>query len=599
MLYPATVLAQAEDESWVQVEVPAVPKRTQVDRDNNTTFASLGREWRWVVKDPWVREGWTQWNTLGTFHLIPPAYPLLHGFGFKNESDEARLDEFLAVYGDNAYICIGAFGLCAARVPDPLYWAVWFPVYKGIIDSTGGSCVGMSATSLLMYHGDLQPEAFDSSMSYAAGFTNRGLPANWEYGIGGPIVGPPEPGDLWATIRMNHGVQTSSEFIGAIIADTAGDGALKGDPMTQYDELQGQILDHVVSMVPSFGRGHAVAPYKIEGDRVYVYDNNDVKDPDRYIEFNADDNTYRFPRTSGDEWSGKGIFTIPLDVWRKSRSAPFDIHGIVYNIVFGSADGHYTTANGGEWGWREDGTFVDAMPGAVALPPLGPAPTDTHNVPLLLPISAAPTIDVNTQGGEYTYHAAQGNTILQLDVTATGAGNSDQIVIGYAEGQLSSFRFSPEESTSHILPKVGMMPDERQRLLFRWDGLTVSGSGATGFEALPDQHGAAFTNETGGSTQHYLVVDSVDGEAEASGTYLFGPFHVPQGATHTTTVENWPTSSQLHSEVDLDSDGTPEETQVVSGRECTSRDLDDSGLPDACEALIDNQTSLFLPIVRR
>ncbi len=52
------------------------------------------------------------------------------GFGFDNEATGSSFSEFTAVYGDNAYICIGAFGFCATHIPDPLYAAVYYPIYR-------------------------------------------------------------------------------------------------------------------------------------------------------------------------------------------------------------------------------------------------------------------------------------------------------------------------------------------------------------------------------------------------------------------------------------------------------------------------------------
>ncbi len=604
VLYPAQVAGYSADETQVTLTVPLLPKLTQVNKGNNQKVTSLARKWRWVAQDTWQRFGAQRWTVLGDFRLTPPAYPLLSGFGFKNDDQSGSLKEFLSVYGDNAYICIGAFGACITHVPDPFYWVTWFPVYLGIINNSGGSCVGMSATSLLLYHGDLQPEQFDSNVSFPVGFTQHG-PADYDHD--NPLqllTGPPKPANLWAEIRMNHGVQTSSEFIHTLLAETLGDLTIHGDPNARYKDLQGGISNYVISIVPSLGRGHAVVGYDIGSDRVHVYDNNDPRNTNRYIDFDPDGNSYSFPRTDGETWRGHGIFTIPLDIWRHGRTAPISLDGL-FNIVLGAADGHYTTDNGGEWGWRADGAFVNTMPSAVAIPPLGPAITDTHTVPLFIPRAMhAPTVTINAHGGKYTYHAAEDNTILQLDVFDSPAGDTDKVAVSDRDNVLSSFRFTPQKKTAKLVPKVGVTPGDRQRLLLRWGGLAVNGGGSVAFQALTKDRGAVYTNDSGAATKPFLVVDNVDGAAKAHGTRVFGPFDVPNGAVQRVTVADWPQSTQLKVELDRNGDGTVDQTTTVSGQDCASDDADGDSLPDKCEQIAGSKSQqstsdIFLPTIVR
>jgi len=55
-----------------------------------------------------------------------PPYPAVHGFNFVNSETFPDLYEFLATYGNSAYICVDPIGDCDARIPDPLYWLIWF-----------------------------------------------------------------------------------------------------------------------------------------------------------------------------------------------------------------------------------------------------------------------------------------------------------------------------------------------------------------------------------------------------------------------------------------------------------------------------------------
>jgi hypothetical protein len=594
-LYPVQVLSRSPDLRSVTVRMPTLTKTVRKLQPNGEVLNTLGIDWRWVVKDDWTRPGVDVWKGYGAFRLTPPEYPLLYGFGFDNEDQDASLDEFLAVYGDHAYVCIGAFGLCLTHVPDPLYWTIWYPVYKLWINSSGGSCVGMSATSLLLYQGRLRPETFDSQIYFPAGFTARDSSAKWDYsGALGKLTGPPTPGNLWAHIRRNHGVQTTAEFLYEAANQLNG---FNGFPTQRLHTIAAGPHSFVASMMQS-GGGHAVTPYATNGNRILVYDNNDPLTVGRYIEVDTNTDTYSFPRTSGDTWTGQGLFAIDIDTWPGDHKAPFDLPAIVMNLVFGDADALYTTPDGGKWGWEADGTFVDALPQAMPMFPMG-AVSNTRTVPLMLPISATvPSIQVNSRGGDYLFYAGQGGNVLQMQVFDAPADKQDQIEVEYQAQALAGFDFTPQSQIDQVVPKIGMILGEQQRALFRWAGLSIPGGGEVGFTGLRAAKAADFTNNTGQATTHTLIVDAIDGVAEASGTRIFGPFTVPAGATHRTTIADWPVGSQLRSELDLDGDGVFEQSTLVTGRDCASEDLDENGLPDACEGAPSSNNTLYLPLVR-
>jgi hypothetical protein len=591
-LFPVQVISRSQDLRSVGVRMPTLNKTVRKLQPNGEVLSTLGLAWRWVVKDDWTRPGAEAWKGYGAFKLTPPEYPLLFGFGFDNQDQGASLDEFLAVYGDHAYICVGAFGLCLTHVPDPLYWTIWYPVYKVWINASGGSCVGMASTSLLLYHGRLRPETFDDQVYFPAGFTDRGGSAQWKYhGTLGKLTGPPDPVNLWAHIRRNHGVQTTAEFLYEAANQLNG---FKGFPTQRLYTVAAGPHDFVASMMQD-GGGHAVTPYATAGNRILVYDNNDPLTLGRYIEVDTSADTFSFPRTSGDTWSGQGLFAIDIDIWPGDHKAPFDLPAIVMNLIFGDADALYTTPEGGKWGWEADGSFVDTLPNITPIIPMGALST-TRTVPLMMPLTATvPSIQVNSHGGDYLFYAGQGGNVLQMQVFDAPAGEQDQIGVAYQEQALTGFDFTPQSQTDNFVPKIGMILGEQQRALFRWAGLAVPGGGEVGFMGVRATKAADFTNNTGQPTTHNLVVDSVDGVAEASSTRIFGPFNVPAGATHRTTIADWPVGSQLRSELDLDGDGVFDQSSIVTGRDCASEDLDENGLPDACEGTASN--SLYLPLV--
>jgi len=494
------------------------------------------------------------------------------------------------VYGDNAYICVGALGLCLTHVPDPVYWALWYPVFKIWINSSGGSCVGMASTSLLLANGNLPINQYSSDAFFPAGIEDRGAPAKWDYGTGGKFFGPPKAGNLWAEIRKNHGVQTSAEFLYEAVNQLDG---FSGDPEQRLFTVRASPRSFVASMMKTDG-GHAVTPYATSGDRIHIYDNNAQLTLGQYIDVDTAANTY----SSSTSFSGTGLFTIDIDVWRDTRSMPLDLPAIAMNLVFGQADALYSDAQGKQWGWLPDGTLVEQIPGAVPYVPAG-SETNTHNVPLFVPITSSVVSDVqvNTQGGGYLYYTGLGGNAVQLQVGDAPAGDQDKLEVKTDQGLVTGFSYQPESPSDEFVPKLGSDLGDRERLLFRWGGLATAGGGKLAFTANRDAKSADYKNNSGGVTTHYLVVDSVgplSGETVA-GTRRFGPFSVPNGATQRTTVVDWPAGTQLRSELDKDGDGVFEESTVVTGVSCESEDLDENGLPDACE----ESGTVYLPVMRR
>lgn len=590
-LYEAVVITRSADMKSLQVRIPTLDRNVP-KQSGGPQMNTLGGNWRWVVKDEWQRpDNFNGYRVSGSFKLRMPEYPTIYGMGFKNEAQSASLDEFLAVYGNNAYLCVGAFGLCITHVPDPLYWAIWYPVFKVWINESGGSCVGMSSTSLLLYHGNLNLINYSSTAYFPAGITDRGAPAKWEYGTGGKILGPPKAGNLWAEIRKNHGVQTSAEFLYEAVNQLDG---ISGNPTQRLYTVRADPTNFVISMM-KLGGGHAVAPYSTDGNRINIYDNNYPLTIGQYIDVDTSANTY----SSSTSYSGSGLFTIDLDVWRESRSMPFDLPSIAMHLIFGEADALYSDGSGNQWGWQADGTHVKTMPGVVPFVPMG-ADTNTHNVPLFVPITntSVSNVQINTQGGDYLYYTGLGGNAVQLQVFDAPAGDQDKLEVIADQSVVNGFSYQPASESDNFVPKLGSDLGEQQRLLFRWGDLETPGGGKVAFTTNPAAKSADYVNTTGISTTHYLVVDSMDGREgiEATTTQRFGPFTVPNGATHRTTIANWPEGTQLRSELDLDGDGVFESSTLVTGQACASEDVDEDGIPDACEQ---GTANIFLPALGR
>jgi hypothetical protein len=610
VLYPVPIDSISQDATTITLQMPPLPKTTRRSLPNGPVVNTLGVDWRWVVVDNWVRPAWSDAFRSEPVRLTPPLYPDLYGFAFDNEDDDASYNEFLAVYGDSAYVCIGAFGLCATHVIDPLYASLYFVAYKLMIDDSGGSCVGMSSTSLLMQKGVISPAQFDANVLFAAGFRTKDESAEWEIdGALGRLTTPPEPANLWAHIRRNHGTQISAELWGVAlsqIADQAADGYMD----RRLNILRSNPTGYVISMKnpdKTFG-GHAVTPYRVVGSRVDVYDNNDPLDTGNYVDLNPSDDTFTFPRpTKSETWSGGGVlFTFPITIWQGRRTFPTALDSLLTSFVFGDGGGAAAggtsalfSTPGGEWGTREDRSFVNTLPGAQTIPIPGQSnDIDRPTGPLLLPASGpAPTVTINSQDERYLFMSGEGGKVLQVQAANSTPGDRDTIALHVENDSLIGMALTPQRSSTQLLPKVGMALGEQERLLFRFWQLDVPGGQTAGFQALPAAHAVVYENASDQGSSYSLIVDAVDGAAEAVGTYIFGPIDAAAGAQQRLVVAQWPQGDALRVETDADGDGVFESETVLSGSECASEDADLDGIPDRCTDVESGSGEIYLPMI--
>jgi hypothetical protein len=413
---------------------------------------------------------------------------------------------------------------------------------------------------------------------------------------------------------MNHGAQTSAEYIFQVLAQLDIDiinPSFGGNPVARLNTLRANPTGRAICMIPGAGGGHCVTPYKVEdnygGDpnisRIWLYDNNDPCDLDdnasadcvtgQYIDINRSANSYRYPRPGGD-WTGTGLFTIPLSVYNNDRHMPGldDIAtyvAVLILVVAGDADAHYSTPQG-EWGWRPDGTFVDNLPGLAAISPIGSPDNMTRSVPVFLSLSnqvfisnSLPMVHMNVRSSNrHVFHAGLNGTLLQLETSGGPSGVSNQIQLGSISNQLTAFSFKPQVATSNFIPKVGFQVSNNACATFQWIGLTGEGGKVQEFRALKGRRAVEYCNLTGNATRHYLRVDAVDGETTNNTCAVFGPFNVPTGAVHCVVLNDWPRGGKVRSELDLNADGRPDEVTDVTG---AAIDSDGDGIPDAWESL--------------
>lgn len=335
--FPAEIIDRGvlpDGTSYLRVTIPEVERETPVRCDIPVNPGnSFKLRWRWLIEDPWTeRPEWVRLHEAVPdprvrpedrqpyFQLVTNEYPRSYGFNFPNKKEDASFAEFTAVFGDNAIRCIR--DTCWTKA----LYAVYYPVYKGFINSSGGSCNGMAATSSLMAWQQLAPEDFHERVHFPFGFTRFPvkppdpdpgfyvhfpteedwyLPSEWRGRT------PAEPFDLFAEIRKNHGVQATHEFLAELFDqmwDRGGinPGTLAGIPTSSLQDLRLAQDSHphgpsnYVLCITEIGGGHCVTPYRVEGDNIFVYDNNHPSDTGLYIEIDRDTDTYHYPKRADD-----------------------------------------------------------------------------------------------------------------------------------------------------------------------------------------------------------------------------------------------------------------------------------------------------------
>jgi hypothetical protein len=584
--FEARIVARADDDSWVQVEVPHVPRRVH--------DSPWSGPWGWAVKDNWARPGRVEWNRLGgfandTFALQLPPYPLVFGFEFRNQETEPNQEDFDGVFGENA------FDDLIGCVRDPVYVAYFNLIYTPWIRGSGGSCCGLAATSQRFFR--LLMDAEDSMLNSEEGADGIHFPAgftNYSRGIYRDVACQPyRPSDLSAHIKVNHGVQTSDEYIGAVLDQMVGGlGSIEGDPSAVLAAVRLNPSGYVISMVPEIGRGHVVTPFAVvdgvdtDGDgtvdepdwsRILVYDNNWPEKTNRFIEIRTGPrNVYIFPRERvidleegwDSNWLGQGIYAMPIELWGEQRTA-MDIGETLLEVarilVFGDADALVTDSDAGQWGWQRDGGVVDNLRGAKSITPVGGPNTSTRNVTLFYPVTNPPPhIQVNVRGSNHMFGAMHSGRLFTVEQSAGVAGDTDSADVAYEAGRLSAVRYSPQRDASNLSARIGLSLGERQSAVFEWSHVAVPGGATASFRALPAARGVEFQNDSTAAIRPDFAVCWLDGPSGNHGTNHFGPFDVPAGAIQRLLIHDWPTASQVRSEIDLNRDGVPDRIEIVN-----------------------------------
>ncbi len=549
--------------SFLEVQVPEVPEYVPYycGGSETPTARAFDLDWRIAVHDPWYRPERVHVTEAIPDPFLPQSarepyfrmgvknFPEVYGFPFHNLEDDASSADFFAVYGWNAFLP-GAFGV---YVPDPIYAIIWWPVYKAWVDIfAAGSCAGMSSTSQLVGNGVLSTRSYDPNILFPAGLAAPG-PLTFLYGPLGIASGPPRPATLWAEVRRNHGVQTSAEFLSHVFSQMRS--LLDSSPRERLEAIRYSPRDYVMC-----GDAHCVNPYRVEDNRIYVYDSNNELNSDCYFEVDtvADSYTQKCNESSG---SRRDLYTIPLSVWREERSMPGrleegGIDHFLWALAFGSVDAEYRSAGGELRVDAATNTVVSTIPGGGKIPTFGLDPAPGLGM-VALPLGAEFDIAAVSHGGDYTMTFGGGGRFFRLDVRETLPGSSADVRVTGATAP-DTVTFVSHQDETWFEPSIGLAPSSGESAVFTFVGQSV-GVGEVRLRALP--RGVEYRNDTDATIEQTLIIATADGVARQHGRRSFGPFKIRPHGLRRLIIADWPTASRIT----WQEDGKPESSGTLTG----------------------------------
>lgn len=641
--FPLTVVERAADWSWV---------RLRLDFGLSPAWDAPGRGWlqgpyRLLARDEWLRA----WRRLETDFFFEYDYPRVFGFPFINERDGTQFDEFSNVFRWNAYDCVTLFGpfhganpCLGCRVPNPIYTTFHSVVFTPWVELMTGSCLGMSATSLLFRRGELTPAAFEPPARYPAGFSTRRRTYEVTLEDGrretrSDDLGPPkpqehrfrfcdysEPVNLWAHIHRNQAMQVTAQFLGSVLGQMDGTGAvplggsgysIAGNPVRAMNLLlSGRWVNHVLcfqdgadvfkshAMVvwdawdeTGLDAATALVPEPAPGKTVLrVYDPNHPENSQRYFEIDRTANTYRYrwgrkrvveggvTHEVPDIWSGKGVYAVPLSLFRDAGTMPgADLlaRGLAL-VLFGAADAEYVAADGGRWGYDAAGRIVETYEGARAIAPFGQAAAGlnppayagraawffppTNRPPSEVRVRVRPQPDGIVRPNCYEFFAAGGGAMLHLQVEGAPNGALDRLRVGDAAGLLRSLRLEPVGPRTNVRFTTGLVRSDAPSLALQWLGLAAGAGEALALEALADHSGALLRNAAGRPQRFTvrLLRGGSDPQIQPLVHDEFGPLDLPAGAAARFDVPD-DSSRRIRIAFDRESDGRWDTHTMLDG----------------------------------
>ena len=545
----------------------------------------------WWLWDTWPGYLTPYGTDVGTTTVSLPPYPAVWALGYHNSTAGHGVYDFQGVYSNNAFMGSSWPADC---LEDPTYWLGWLPLYTIIMNNIDGTCVGMAGESLEFYNGYEDCNSYDTNVFYPSGFRV----CDGENIYTHPSCGPDCPIDLWAHVVVNHGVQLTTSFIGTACAQMSlASSGVRGDPRNCLSALRSALnasnIWSILDLKPSLGTGHVLVPYAIQDvpgghSHIMVYDcnkeyhaeedpgnGNNISSTTAYVDIDTNANTYTYTMADGTNWSGTGIYVIPLDVWLGDRHAPIweEAAASMFAalVVCGNADAQYTAPDGSQLGWTATGAPVDTMTNGVPFDVIGSTRTN-HNTFLIIQSNLYPslTIQVNVrQDGHYLFHTSDLCRILQLEVLNAHGGDTEMLGVGctnqVTNQVINSFTYAPTRSDEVFWPKAAVCLGGKDSAVFRWYGLNPGVGGKVQIRTLPDARSVDLVNDSSTILSPFVVVAWADSTNAIAGTNAFTPPPIPPGALQRLTLAQWPSAQVLLCGMDTNGDGVIDSSQSIQG----------------------------------
>jgi len=311
-------------------------------------------------------------------------YNMTWGYSFQNPSkDELSYTRYAQTFGDDEVyytirVCIG-LPLCIPflgcycvgyeiekplpPIPNLLARVYYDSAYKGI--AKGGSCYGMSATSLRFFYQDDDPSRYDPSATAVKDLASDSAEGSY---------------DLAVRREIHHGSQISSENLNyylfslgeeneaVYVLDRAREGLRNGN-------------QNMVAIKNGLLTGHVMNYDTVEdiGDnfsRIYVYDSNKEEFvhnlyfkkydyPAIVVDEDADNWLYRM---EDEIWEDDMIFDIPYSIANRGDwTLPLSTKGLL-KIIFGAGKGNIEDMGGNLLGYDEFGGIHEDIPVGLGVP---------------------------------------------------------------------------------------------------------------------------------------------------------------------------------------------------------------------------------------
>jgi hypothetical protein len=427
------------------------------------------------------------------------------------------------------------FGTDAVRYPDGSKRSVaedyFISKYR---EHWVGSCDGFAATSLLNFKRLDQPNAGDFAMPFYPNLYNEEMDIN----MGNAIFY--QQGFLHSNV-VDLLYLDQSYFTGNL-------------PEKYYQIIRQMIHEGIILSIFRIGAGHSLVPYRIKesllGNKayVYVYDCNAPGDEERCITFDLNGDKWSYKMTNGETWEGeKGMrhlhmCVMPVSMRLGKGIPPWETRDNIVEST-GPANLLFTDECGRRLGFVDD-QFVSEIPGAIHVvqPMSGDRALDYYY--LEGGIDSSVTI-LGTAEGDVCFDTYGDHSLIKL-TTQVHSSTVDTI----DSENSRSITYSTNDAHNDYSVTIDEELGDSGRIV-SVDSSITQGDKAT-FE-LTDEQTFKYVNM--GTQKSYDI--TLEQRGEGAGRISFAGLTTGSNDTHST---------EITLEIDKDSDGTIDQTEIISNQ---------------------------------